>query len=155
MTWADRGSVSVEVAILAPAFLALVALAGVTGRTAVAHEAIEVAAHEAARAASISRTADEARDAAEDAVLQRLAGQGYCAGSPELDVTGTTAGEEQDLDDVFASDLGVDATVVVTVGCRVPVGNLRMPLVPGVPEHTYAEATFASPLDRYRARSGQ
>ena len=52
---AERGSVSIEVAVLAPAFIALMVLAGVVGRTAVAAEAIDAAAHDAARAASISR----------------------------------------------------------------------------------------------------
>ena len=57
----SRGSVSIEVAVLAPAFIALMVLAGVAGRTAVADEAVESAAHDAARAASISRDATTAR----------------------------------------------------------------------------------------------
>ncbi|MGI5211381.1 TadE/TadG family type IV pilus assembly protein [Plantactinospora sp. CA-290183] len=150
---ADRGSVSVEVAILAPAFLALVALAGVAGRTAIANEAIEVAAHDAARAASISRTADEAREQARQAVQDRLRWEGLaCAEAPELAFAGTLEGERADVDEVFASALGADASVIVTVSCDVSVGNLRMPLLPRTPEYTAAEATFASPLDRYRSR---
>ncbi len=46
----SRGSVSIEVAVLAPAFVAMMVLGGVAGRTAVASAALEAAAHDAARA---------------------------------------------------------------------------------------------------------
>ena len=69
---AERGSVSIEVAVLAPAFIALMVLAGVVGRTAVAAEAIDAAAHDAARAASISRDSGTARPEALDAARQQL-----------------------------------------------------------------------------------
>lgn len=154
MTGRDRGSVSVETAILAPAFLALVALAGVAGRTAVAHEAIEVAAHDAARAASISRTAPDGRDAARAAMQERLAAEGLsCSEEPTLVLAGSMNGEDADFEAVYASGLGTDASVVVTVTCDVPVRDLRMPLLSGMRTFTTVEATFASPLDRYRGRS--
>lgn len=154
MTGRDRGSVSVETAILAPAFLALVALAGVAGRTAVAHEAIEVAAHDAARAASISRTAPDGRDAARAAMEDRLAAEGLsCSGEPTLVLAGSMNGEDADFEAVYASGLGTDASVVVTITCDVPVRDLRMPLLSGMRTFTTVEATFASPLDRYRGRS--
>jgi len=150
----DRGSVSVEVAILAPAFLALVALAGVAGRTAIANEAIEVAAHDAARAASISRTAVEARDAALEAAQIRLGWEGLsCTQPPTLTFAGRVNGTASGFDEAFASDLGQHAAVVVTVSCDVSVQDLRMSLLPGMPTHTAAEATFVSPLDAYRSRS--
>ncbi|GAA3743957.1 hypothetical protein GCM10022225_29490 [Plantactinospora mayteni] len=150
----DRGSVSVETAILTPAFLALVALAGVAGRTAVAHEAIEVAAHDAARAASISRTAGDGRDAARAAVLSRLDAEGLaCSDEPELDFAGTVNGQRAGFDEVYVTGLGTDASVVVTVTCDVSVRDLRMPLLPGVRTYSTVEATFASPLDRYRGRA--
>ena len=37
----ERGSVAIEVAVLAPAFIALMVLAGVAGRTALAQEAVQ------------------------------------------------------------------------------------------------------------------
>ncbi|MEO3929895.1 TadE/TadG family type IV pilus assembly protein [Micromonosporaceae bacterium B7E4] len=149
----DRGSVSVETAILTPAFLALVALAGVAGRTAVAHEAIDAAAHDAARAASISRTSGEGRDAARAAVRSRLDAEGLaCSDEPELDFTGTVNGQRAGFDEVYVTGLGTDASVVVTVTCDVSVRDLRMPLLPGVRTYSTVEATFASPLDRYRGR---
>ncbi|MFD0972570.1 TadE/TadG family type IV pilus assembly protein [Plantactinospora endophytica] len=152
----DRGSVSVETAILTPAFLALVALAGVAGRTAVAHEAVDAAAHDAARAASISRTALDGRTAARDAVQSRLDAEGLaCTDDPVLDFTGTVNGQPAGFDEVYVTGLGTDASVVVTVTCDVSVRDLRMPLLPGVRTYSTVEATFASPLDRYRGRSAQ
>ncbi|MFY1674129.1 TadE/TadG family type IV pilus assembly protein [Plantactinospora sp. WMMB334] len=149
-----RGSVSVETAILAPAFLALVALAGVAGRTAVAHEAIEAAAHDAARAASISRTAGDGRNAARAAVQSRLEAEGLsCSDDPGLTFAGTVDGQPADFDDAYVAGLGTDASVVVTVTCDVSVRDLRMPLLPGARTYSTVEATFVSPLDRYRGRS--
>ncbi|MGW0436487.1 TadE/TadG family type IV pilus assembly protein [Micromonospora sp. NPDC003197] len=150
-----RGSVSVEVAVLIPAFLALVVVAGVSGRTALAYEAIEVAAHDAARAASISRTAGSAREAARVAARERLDWEGLsCANSPRLDFAGTVAGRPATFDAAFRSPVGQDASVSVTVSCRVSFQNLRMSILPGMPSDKLVKATFVSPLDRYRSRSG-
>ena len=84
---AERGSVSIEVAVLAPAFIALMVLAGVAGRSAVAAEAIDAAAHDAARAASISRSAGRRPQGGAErgppaAGLARVA----CANAPTADV---------------------------------------------------------------------
>lgn len=149
----DRGSVSIEVAVLAPAFLALIVLAGVAGRTAVADEAIEAVAHDAARAASISRTADAARTAAEEAVRAGLRWRGLsCAEPPLPTLTGTVDGTPTSLDEAFATAPGTDAAVVVTVSCDVDVRDLWLPQLSPMPAYTTVEATFVSPLDRYRAR---
>ncbi|GAB3151030.1 hypothetical protein GCM10027290_39410 [Micromonospora sonneratiae] len=150
----DRGSVSVEVAVLIPAFLALVVLAGVAGRTAVAHEAIEVAAHDAARAASISRTAAAAREAARDAARTRLDWEGLsCTQPPRLDFAGSVRGRPATFDAAFRSPVGQDASVSVTVSCRVSFRDLRMSILPGMPTERLVRATFVSPLDRYRSRA--
>lgn len=136
----DRGSVSVEVAILAPAFLMLVVLAGVAGRTAIAQNAVDLAAHDAARTASLARTAGAAETEAGTAASGTLAAQGLdCDGSPAVRVD--TSG--------FAVPVGEPATVTVTVTCHVTFADLVMP---GVPGGTTVEATFVSPLDRYRSR---
>ena len=52
----ERGSSVVEVVILAPALGMFVALIIAGGRVALSHQAVESAAADAARAASISRT---------------------------------------------------------------------------------------------------
>ena len=70
----ERGSVSVEMAILAPVFVLLIIAAIVFGRTAIAANALDVAAHDAARAAHQPHPggcADNARAAAQTALPTR------------------------------------------------------------------------------------
>ncbi|MCW3813592.1 pilus assembly protein [Micromonospora sp. DR5-3] len=149
----ERGSVSIEVAVLAPAFIGLLVLAGVAGRTAVADEAVESAAHDAARAASIARDARSGQSAAVDAARQQLDWRGLnCAGAPALQFSGSVRGRSTTFAAAYRSAPGVPATVTVTVTCRVSFTDLRAPGVPGVPGEHRVLATFTSPLDSYRSR---
>jgi Flp pilus assembly protein TadG len=150
---AERGSVSIEVAVLAPAFIALMVLAGVAGRSAVAAEAIDAAAHDAARAASISRNADDAREEARKAAQQQLDWRGLsCTGTPTLRFTGSVGRNATSFERAYGSALGQDATVTVTVECRVSFRDLRLNAIPGMPIEKLISASFTSPLDRYRSR---
>ncbi|MEU7994540.1 TadE/TadG family type IV pilus assembly protein [Micromonospora sp. NPDC049060] len=150
---AERGSVSIEVAVLAPAFIALMVLAGVAGRTAVAAEAIDAAAHDAARAASISRDARTARAEARDAARQQLDWRGLnCAGTPEVTFSGAVRGAPTSFDAAFRSPAGQDASVTVRVACTVSYGDLHLSVLPGMPAGKRVSANFTSPLDRYRSR---
>lgn len=141
----DRGSASVEVAILTPAFLFLIVLAAVVGRVTIAQNAIDLAAHDAARAASISRTAGQAEDAATAAAEETLADQ-------ELDCVPLTV--TVDSDD-FGDALGVPTNpnnppiVTVRVVCDVSLVDLPMLDLDSVE----VEATHTSPLDYYRGRT--
>jgi Flp pilus assembly protein TadG len=136
----DRGSVSVEVAILAPAFLMLVVLAGIAGRTAIAQNAVDLAAHDAARTASLARTAGTAQTQGTATAGATLADQGLnCDGPPDVHID--TGG--------FTVPVGQPANIAVTVTCHVTFADLVMP---GVPGGTTVEATFVSPLDQYRSR---
>jgi hypothetical protein len=141
----DRGSASVEVAILTPAFLFLIVLAAVVGRVTIAQNAIDVAAHDAARAASIARTADEAEDAAAGAATDTLEQQGLsCAG---LDV-------EVDVDDFdtapgLPSNPGNPPIVSVRVVCQVSLVDLPMLDF----DEATVVATHTSPIDYYRGRT--
>jgi Flp pilus assembly protein TadG len=139
VTSAGRGSVSVEVAILAPAFILLVVVAAVAGRTAIAQNAVDLAAHDAARTASLARDAGTAQSQGITAATATLAAQGLDCGG--LTVTVGTAG--------FDVPVGQPATVTTTVTCQVSFADLVMP---GVPGGTTVEATFVSPLDQYRGR---
>jgi Flp pilus assembly protein TadG len=151
-TPADRGAASVEVAVLAPAFIALIVLAAVVGRVAVAHETIEVAAHDAARAASIERSAADAQAAAGEAVRERLELDGLrCTALPALDFAGRVGGDPTTLAQAFDADLGADAAVVVEVSCTVSMADVAIEGL-DVTNRTVS-ATYVSPLDRYRARS--
>ncbi|MFG1648941.1 TadE/TadG family type IV pilus assembly protein [Micromonospora sp. NPDC049275] len=150
---AERGSVSIEVAVLAPAFIALMVLAGVAGRSAVAAEALDTAAHDAARAASISRTAGDARKAARDAARQQLDWRGLaCTDAPTLRFTGSVGGRNTSFDNAYRSAVGQNATVTVEIACRVSLRDLRLAAVPGMPSENRIVARFTSPLDRYRSR---
>lgn len=141
----DRGSVSVELAILTPAFLLLIVFAIVAGRTAIAYNAIDLAAHDAARAASISRDAGTAETQALAAALDTLAQQGLgcvdTAGGAAL-VTVDTSG--------FRVPMGQPAAVSATVTCTVSFADVALP---GVPTSRRLTSTFVSPLDTYRTRS--
>jgi len=136
----DRGSAAIEAAVLAPPLLALIALAIVGGRLQVAGGAIEAAAHDAARAASISRTAADAQTNAHNAASATLTQQGlHCA---SLTVTVNTTG--------FAVPVGQPATVSASVTCVVDLSDL---VADGVPGTRTITSTFVSALDSFRARS--
>ncbi|GHJ10789.1 hypothetical protein TPA0907_51560 [Micromonospora humidisoli] len=147
-----RGSVSVEVAVLAPAFLALLMLAGVAGRVAVADEAVEAAAHDAARAASIARDAGTAESAARSAARRQLDWRGLnCASAPQVTVWGSTRNSDHtSLSTAFRQQLGEPVSIWVQVSCTVSFAGMRFPGLPMGDKRV--EATFGSPLDRYRSR---
>jgi Flp pilus assembly protein TadG len=151
---AERGSVAVEVAVLAPAFIGLIVLAGVAGRTAIAQEAVESAAHDAARAASVARDAHTARESATAAARGQLDWQrANCVDQPSLTFTGSAGGEPIDFDDAYTSATGTPASVTVAVSCTVSFTDLHLSVLPGMPAGRTVSATFTSPLDRYRSRS--
>lgn len=133
----DRGSATLELAILAPALILLLGLLVFAGRIQVAASAVEQAARSAARDASLARTTDAARTAATTAATRELAGSRCVA----TNVTTDTAG--------FATPVGADASVAVTVTCTVSIADLAVPGLPGTRTMT---ASARSPLDRYRSR---
>lgn len=136
----ERGSASIEAAIAMPAFALFIGLIIFGGRTAVAHQSIESAAADAARSASIARSAREAEKSAELAVTTSLANEGvHCL---EVQVTVDSHG--------FDTTVGQDAMVSVTVECRVDLADLS---IPGVPGSRVVRATMSSPLDTWRERS--
>lgn len=134
----ERGSASVEVVLGLPVFLLLVGLVILGGRTAIATQAVQAAASDAARAASISRTAGEAQAAA------AAAGN---AGVDQRNLTCLTLSVSADTSG-FAVPVGTPATVSATVTCRV---NLTGVDLPGLGEREVT-ATMVSPLDTYRGR---
>lgn len=134
----QRGSSVVEVVILAPALGLLVALVIAGGRVALAHQAVQASAADAARAASISRTHDLASQAAAAAARSTLAQQDTRCVSTS--VTVDTSG--------FATPAGSPAAVSATVACEVDLAGL----LPGLPGSMTITATMTSPLDTYRER---
>lgn len=134
----DEGSTVIEVVILAPALALFLGLIMAGGRLAVAHQAVEAAAAQAARAASIARTQDEALTAAQSAATSALVAQGLnCVVSAvNVDVA------------AFATPAGTPASVGATVTCQVSLADT----LPGLPESVGVGATVRSALDTYRER---
>ncbi|MCG5466996.1 TadE/TadG family type IV pilus assembly protein [Micromonospora sp. NPDC053740] len=150
---AERGSVSIEVAVLAPAFIALMVLAGVVGRTAVAAEALDAAAHDAARAASISRDSGTARKEAVEAAQAQLDWHGLaCVNDLDPAFTGRSPDNPSSFDKAFSSEVGTNATVTVRLKCVVSFRDITLDILPGMTSEKEISAQFTSPLDRYRSR---
>jgi Flp pilus assembly protein TadG len=132
--------VTLELSILAPAVLVLLALVVVAGRLSIAHQEVDHAAQTAARAATVARDPATATSTATSAARRELdAGDLHCT---TVRVTVDTSG--------FASPVGRPASVTATVTCTVSLSGLA---VPGVPGSRQVTATATSPLDTYRGRS--
>jgi len=135
----ERGSVSLELAALAPVLLLLVLVTVAAMRITLAGAQVDGAARDATRAASLARTAASATAAAQQSAARTLAGQQLTC--TQLTVIVDLAG--------FAVPVGTTGTVAVHLTCRVALGDVA---VPGVPGSTTMTAGYAAPLDPYRAR---
>jgi len=136
----ERGSASLEMVILAPALLLVLAVLVFAGRLALAQQAVTAAAADAARTASIQRTPTAAATAARTSATTGLTGQGLSCAVVDVRVD---AG-------AFAAPVGVPASVAATVECTVNLADLAIPLIPG---STVVSATMTSPLDTWRERT--
>lgn len=137
----DRGSMALETAIIAPALLAMLVMMIAIGRVTIAHGAIEAAARDAARQASIARDSASARSAALESARAALAREGLkCAPSVAVDTSG------------FSAPVGTPALVAATVTCEVELGDLALA---GIPGSKILTSAFSSPIDAFRARRDQ
>ncbi|MFF0629930.1 TadE/TadG family type IV pilus assembly protein [Streptomyces sp. NPDC004296] len=136
---ADRGSYSVEVAILAPVLIALLGLMIAFGRITDAKGAVDTAARAAARAASLERDAATAQTKAQSAAAAALAGEGVTCHATNVSVD--TSG--------YATDVGTDANVTATIDCTAPLSDIGLP---GLPGSKTLSSSWTSPIDTYRAR---
>lgn len=135
----ERGSAAIEAAIGVPAFLLFVAMIIAAGRLAIAHSAVESAAADAARSASLARTQQAAQTAGSDAGAASLANQSLQCKTRTIHVDTTG----------FATPVGRPATIQATVTCWVNLSDVALPGLPGTQKIT---ATMKSPLDTYRER---
>lgn len=138
-TRSSRGSAAIEVAIGAPAFALFVGLIIFGGRTATIHQALQSAAADAAREASLARDAITAEIDARTAATQSIADQNI--GCTAIDVRVDTSD--------FTKQPGVPGSVEVRVSCRLDLSDLS---VPGVPGSRVLHATMSSPIDAWRQR---
>lgn len=137
--WDERGSAAIETVVIVPAFVLFVLLIVYAGRVAVTRQAVEAAAAEAARSASIARSPDQAQRDAAGGAAASLHAQGLTCRSQQVLVD--TAG--------FGAPVGTPAKVTATVRCVVDLSDLALP---GLPGSRTVTATMASPIDTYRER---
>ncbi|MFF4764467.1 TadE/TadG family type IV pilus assembly protein [Streptomyces sp. NPDC001292] len=131
----DRGSAALEVAVIAPAIIALLGLMIAFGRVVDADGAVDAAAH----AASLERDATSAQSQARAAAEDSLSGDGVTCQS--TDVAVDTSG--------YSLDVGQAATVTATISCTARLSDIGLPGLPGSKTLT---ASFISPIDTYRGR---
>jgi Flp pilus assembly protein TadG len=134
----DRGSVTLELVIFAPALIIMLLFVIAAGRIAQAHQAVEAAARDAARQASIARDPASARINALSSARSTLSHEGLsCPAQVSLDTSG------------FSRPVGTPATVTAHVTCTVHFADLALADIPT----TTIKASFASPIDPYRSKS--
>jgi TadE-like protein len=134
----DDGNAALELVILAPFLLALLALLIAAGRTTIAQGSVNAAARDAARQASISLSPAAAEAAGEASARAALRNDGLdCVPVVTIDIS------------QFRTRPGQPAGTAATVTCVVPLASLA---IPGLPGSARLQATFISPLDIYRSR---
>ena len=134
----DNGSAAVEMVIIAPALIALMLLVVGAGRLSHVREQVEVAAAQAARAASLTRLPAQAGAAAQAAAQDTLTSRGVtCTPSQPM----TT--------DVSDDRPGGDITV--RVSCTVKLADLFVAGFPG--SHTWT-STVTTPVDTFEQGAG-
>ncbi len=135
----DEGSASIEAAIILPALIMFICMAIAGGRIVTSGSKIDAAAEDAAREASIHRTAGAAQGAAQAAAAESLNDQGIKCASTSVSIN--TAG--------LSVPVGQVGTVTATVTCTVILADLLLPGVPGAKTLT---STATSVVDQYRQR---
>jgi len=128
----DRGSIAVEVVLVAPLLVALLVLVAGFGRIAHTRGQVDGAAADAARAASLQRDPGQAQRSGEDAARSYLG-----TGCRSLDVSIDTAGFRP------------GGTVRADVRCVASLAGLGLSGFGG--SHTFT-ASATAPLDTYRSR---
>ncbi|WP_432563684.1 TadE/TadG family type IV pilus assembly protein [Kineococcus sp. SYSU DK003] len=136
---AEQGSATLELAVIAVGLLMLFGLLAAVGRIAQAQNAVEEAAANAARQASLARTGNAAQSAATTSALTTLRQQGLqCA---DLRVQVDTS--------AFGTRVGTAANVSATITCPLALADLALP---GMPGEKVVTASWVSPLDTIRER---
>jgi Flp pilus assembly protein TadG len=136
----DEGSMSVELVVIAPALVLLLLLLGAGGRWVESHGALDGAARDAARAASLGRTAGDADTLANQAADADLASSGWCdGGTVSVGVSGFPA----------TGIVAQGAVVTVTVNCSV---NMSPFTALGFQAATPVTSTAVAPLDPFMCR---
>ncbi|HEX2317195.1 MAG TPA: TadE family protein [Thermomonospora sp.] len=131
----DGGGMSLELVLLTPVFVMFLLLLAAAGRVVDAQSQIDGAARDAVRAASIARSAGDARRFAERAAGDSLRDTHWCRGGPSVSTD--------------TRQWGPGGRVTVTVSCTVDLGDLAFIGLPG--SRTFTGDAVA-PIDRYTYR---
>jgi Flp pilus assembly protein TadG len=121
----EAGSASLELVVLAPAIIALLGLVVLAGHVETAHQVVGQAAEDAARAASLSRSASTTNVAAHAAASADLSGRDCRTWTVSL-----------------GGALSPGATLTAQVACSTPLG-----ILPGT---FTATASAGAVVDTYR-----
>jgi Flp pilus assembly protein TadG len=126
----ERGSMAVEVVLLAPLLMMFVMLVVAGGRYVSVQGDIEAAARDAARAASLENQRGEAESVARQVVVASLDENTSCAGFS------------------LGGEWRAGGSVVVHLSCRVSYDGLGLL---GVPGSVAIDTSSTVPLDPYRS----
>ncbi|GGR81568.1 TadE/TadG family type IV pilus assembly protein [Streptomyces rishiriensis] len=135
----DRGALSLEAVILFPVLILVLLLVIAFGRIGSAGNAVDTAARNAARAASLERTGGAASSAGSQMARSVLDQQGLQCTSTSISVS--TGG--------FSAQIGEPASTTATVTCVVRLSDIGLPGLPGSKTLT---SSFTSSIDSYRQR---
>lgn len=135
----DRGALSLEAMILLPVLISVLLLVIAFGRIQTSGNAVDTAARNAARAASLERNATAAHRAGTQMARDVLADQGLECTTSFTDIS--TAG--------FSAPIGEAATTTATVNCTVRLSDIGLPGLPGAKT---LESSFTSSIDSFRQR---
>jgi Flp pilus assembly protein TadG len=135
----QRGAAAVELTLLVPALLLTLGLLVAGGRLWFARTTVNEAAQTAARAASLTRSADSGASAGREAGTQSLATAGLRCRSTSV-LINTAA---------FGVPPGTPATVTSIISCILDFSDVLLPGWPGSLELT---ARGSAALDTYRGR---
>jgi Flp pilus assembly protein TadG len=130
----EQGAVSTELAVLTPLLIGFMLLVVFAGRVAQAEGDVAHAAHEAARAASLTATPSAAAEAAQATAFANITEGGVACRT--LDVS------------VDTTNFAAGGQVAVAVTCQAAFGDIAMLAVPGTRTFT---ANAIEVIDTYRA----
>ena len=129
----ERGSATLELVLLTPLLLLMLLFVVFLGRLGQARNDVDRAARDAARAASIARSPEDADAAGRTAAADTLQSGGVSCRQMEVAVD--------------TSRFAAGGTVAATVTCTVDLADVAELTVPGSQTMT---ASFSEPIDTFR-----
>jgi Flp pilus assembly protein TadG len=135
----DGGTMSLEMVLLTPLFVAFIMLLAWAGRIVDARSQVDSAARDAVRAASTARSESAVKNLAQDAANASLGGVGWCSPGPSVSIDQQSG----------ATNWQAGGQISVIVTCTVNLGDLTFIGLPGTKTIT-AHAT--APIDNYTFR---